>query len=102
MGQSVKGEAIMDVSTFEPTTIVVILGGLIGLLLIVGAPIKPVRMIGSGLVKIMIGSLGLFIINSIGTLMGFHIPINLLTASISGFLGIPGMAALLAIEQIVL
>lgn len=102
MGQSVKGEAMMDVSTFEPTTIVVILGGLIGLLLILGAPIKPVRMIGSGLVKIMIGSLGLFIINSIGTLMGFHIPINLITASISGFLGVPGMAALIAIEQIVL
>lgn len=92
----------MDVSAFEPTTIVVILGGLIGLLLILGAPIKPVRIVGSALVKVMIGALGLFIINSIGTLMGFHIPINLITACISGFLGIPGMAALIAIDQIVL
>ncbi|HHY71946.1 MAG TPA: pro-sigmaK processing inhibitor BofA [Bacillus bacterium] len=92
----------MDVTTFEPTTIVVILGGFIGLLLILGAPIKPIRMVGSGFVRIMLGALGLFIINSIGTLMGLHIPINLITASISGFLGIPGMVALIAINQIVL
>jgi inhibitor of the pro-sigma K processing machinery len=97
-----KGEGMMDISTFEPTTIVVVLGGLMGLLLILGAPIKPIRMVGSGLVKIMIGALGLFIINSIGTLMDFHIPINLITASICGFLGIPGMAALIAIDQIIL
>lgn len=97
-----KGEALMDVSAFEPTTIVVILGGLIGLLLILGAPIRPVRIAGGALVKVMIGALGLFIINSIGTLMGFHIPINLITACIAGFLGIPGMAALIAIDQIVL
>ncbi|WP_458411441.1 pro-sigmaK processing inhibitor BofA family protein [Schinkia sp. CFF1] len=92
----------MDVSAFEPTTIVVILGGIIGLLLILGAPIKPVRMVGGGLIRIMLGALGLFIINSIGTLMGFHIPINLVTASVSGLLGIPGMAALIAIDQFVL
>lgn len=97
-----KGEGMMDISTFEPATIVVVLGGLMGLLLILGAPIKPIRVVGSGLVKIMIGALGLFIINSIGTLMDFHIPINLVTACISGFLGIPGMAALIAIDQIIL
>ncbi|HHW36675.1 MAG TPA: pro-sigmaK processing inhibitor BofA [Bacillales bacterium] len=92
----------MDIGTFEPTTIIVVLGGLMGLLLILGAPIKPIRMVGSGLIKIMIGALGLFIINSIGTLMDFHIPINFVTACIGGFLGIPGMAALIAIDQIIL
>lgn len=97
-----KGENIMDVNTFEPITIVVILGGLIGLMLILGAPIKPIRLVGRGLIKVMLGALGLFIINSFGTFIGFHIPINFVTAAISGFLGIPGMAALLAIDQIVL
>lgn len=98
-----KGEIKnMDISTFEPVTIFIIMGGIIGLLLILGAPIKPMQFLGRALVKIIIGAIALFVINSIGTLIGFHIPINLMTASVSGFLGFPGMITLIAIEQIIL
>ncbi|WP_017756824.1 pro-sigmaK processing inhibitor BofA family protein [Calidifontibacillus oryziterrae] len=92
----------MDMVAFEPFTIIIIVGGLIGLLLILGAPIKPLRIIGNGVVRIMIGALALFVINSIGTIISFHIPINFITASVSGLLGIPGVIALIAIEQFVL
>ncbi|MDF0729002.1 pro-sigmaK processing inhibitor BofA family protein [Cytobacillus sp. S13-E01] len=86
----------------EPLVVISILGGMILLLLFIGAPIKPVRFIGQGLVKIMIGALLLFFLNAFGTTMGLNIPINLVTSTISGFLGIPGLAALIVIETFIL
>lgn len=80
---------------------VVIIGGiivLIVLLLVFGTPLKPLRLVGLGIVKVLIGSLLLFFLNAIGSNFGIHVPINLITASVSGFLGIPGVAALTVIQ----
>jgi inhibitor of the pro-sigma K processing machinery len=86
----------------EPIVVISILGGLILLVLFMGAPMKPVRLIGQGLVKIMIGALLLFFLNAFGTTLGLNIPINLVTSSISGFLGVPGIAALVIIDTFIL
>ncbi|WLR50881.1 pro-sigmaK processing inhibitor BofA family protein [Bacillus tianshenii] len=86
----------------EPVIVFSILGGLILLLLILGAPIKPLQIIGQGCVKLIVGALLLFFLNAFGTSLGMHIPINFITAAISGFLGLPGLAALVAIEAIIL
>ena len=86
----------------EPIVVISILGGLILLVLFMGAPMKPVRFIGQGLIKIMIGALLLFFLNAFGTTLGLNIPINLVTSSISGFLGIPGIAALVIIDTFIL
>ena len=86
----------------DSVLVISILGGLILLLLVVGAPIKPLRFIGQGAVKLMIGALFLFFINAFGSLIDYHIPINIFTASISGFLGIPGVVLLVAIEYFIL
>ncbi|MFV8830431.1 pro-sigmaK processing inhibitor BofA family protein [Alkalihalobacterium sp. APHAB7] len=86
----------------DPILIVALIGGLIFLLLIVGAPIKPLRFVGQAAVKLMIGALFLFFLNAFGSLIDYHIPINMITASVSGFLGIPGVLLLVAIEQFVL
>jgi inhibitor of the pro-sigma K processing machinery len=82
--------------------IISLFAGLIFLLLLIGAPIKPLQWIGQGVIKLMIGALLLFFLNAFGTLVNLHIPINLATASVSGFLGIPGLAALAAIEYFIL
>lgn len=66
--------------------------------LIFGAPIKPLKYVGQGIVKILIGALFLFFLNIIGSQFGIHIPINLATSAVSGFLGIPGLCALVAID----
>ncbi len=79
-----------------------ILAGAIVLLLIVGAPLRPVRWIGQGLIKIMIGALLLFFLNAFGTMIDLHVPINLATSSVSGFLGIPGLIALVIIQTYIL
>ncbi|MFE8704198.1 pro-sigmaK processing inhibitor BofA family protein [Cytobacillus sp. FJAT-54145] len=83
----------------EPIIVISILGGLILLLLFVGAPLKPVRYVGQGVVKLLIGALFLFFLNAFGNQFGIHVPINIVTSAVSGFLGIPGMFALVAIEM---
>jgi inhibitor of the pro-sigma K processing machinery len=82
----------------EPVMVITLLGGLIVVFLLVGAPIKPLRFVGQGVVKILIGALLLFFLNTIGSHFGIHIPINLATSTISGFLGVPGLFALVAID----
>ncbi|KAA0543140.1 pro-sigmaK processing inhibitor BofA [Bacillus sp. BGMRC 2118] len=86
----------------EPTIILSILGGIIVVLLLVGAPMKPIRFVGQGLIKIMIGALLLFFLNAFGTSFDLHVPINLVTSSVSGFLGLPGLLALVVIQKYIL
>ncbi len=71
---------------------------LIVLLLIFGTPTKPLKLLGQGVIKIVIGALLLFLLNAFGSNFGIHVPINIVTATISGFLGIPGVAALTVIQ----
>ena len=83
----------------EPIVVISILGAIILLLLVIGAPIKPVHFLGQGIIKLLIGALFLFFLNMLGNKFGIHIPINFVTSAISGFLGIPGLCALVAIEM---
>lgn len=83
----------------DPVVVISILGGLIFLLLIIGAPTKPLRFVGQGAVKILIGAIFLFFLNAFGTSFGVYVPINFGTAAISGLLGIPGVFALVAIQM---
>ncbi|MCM3571363.1 pro-sigmaK processing inhibitor BofA family protein [Neobacillus mesonae] len=86
----------------EPIIVISILGGLIILMLLFGAPFKPARFIGQAAIKLIIGALFLFFLNVAGNQYGIHVPINFATSAVSGFLGIPGLFALVAIQQWVL
>ncbi|MEH7013686.1 pro-sigmaK processing inhibitor BofA family protein [Neobacillus niacini] len=86
----------------EPIIIISILGGLILILLFSGAPFKPARFIGQAIVKILIGALLLFFLNTAGNSFGIHVPINFATSAVSGFLGIPGLVALAAIQKFII
>ncbi|AXN39037.1 pro-sigmaK processing inhibitor BofA family protein [Peribacillus butanolivorans] len=81
----------------EPVVFVAVVGGLILMLLIIGAPIKPIRFLGQGVIKIIIGAVFLFFLNTLGNQAGIHVPINFATSAVAGLLGIPGVAALAAI-----
>ena len=80
------------------TVVISILIGLIVLVLLVGAPIRPMRFVGQGVVKLAIGVLFLFFLNVFGGAIGLHVPINLFTTVIAGFLGVFGLASLAAIQ----
>lgn len=92
MGQ---GKGVNDVSS---TVVISIMVALIVLLLIIGAPAKPTRFIAHSVVKLGIGVLLLFFFNVFGGMIGLHIPINLFTVFISGFLGVLGVVSLAAIQ----
>lgn len=79
---------------------IVIIGivALIILLLVVGAPLKPMRWFMQGSVKLIIGVLCLFFFNIFGASIGWHLPINIYTAGMIGFLGIPGFLSLTALH----
>lgn len=83
----------------EPILVVSVLGIIVVLLLFISAPSKPIKFIGQSVVKLLIGALFLFFLNMIGTQFALHVPINLFTSAVSGFLGIPGVFALVAIEM---
>lgn len=71
---------------------------LIIVLFFIGAPPKPTKFVGQSLIKLGIGVLFLFFFNVFGGEFGLHIPINLFTVFISGFLGILGVVSLAAMQ----
>jgi len=50
------------------------------------------------LFRVLLGGIVVFIINIIGGYAGFKIPLNILSAAIVGFLGLPGIALLAALK----
>jgi len=84
------------------TLVISIMVGLIILLLFVGAPVKPMRFIANSTVKLGIGVLFLFFLNVFGGAIGLHVPINLFTVFISGFLGLFGVASLASIHLFII
>lgn len=83
-------------------TVIIIMVSIIVLLLLIGAPVKPMKLIGQTSVKLVIGALLLFFLNVFGASFGIHVPINLFTAIVSGLLGIFGVASLAAIHVFIL
>ncbi|TCS95434.1 pro-sigmaK processing inhibitor BofA family protein [Hazenella coriacea] len=63
---------------------------------------KPLKWIWMGLLYSAIGALVLFIVNLLGQVMDFHIPINPVTAMITGLLGLPGILYLVAVQLLFL
>lgn len=78
----------------EPIVVLSIIGVLIFLLLLLGAPMKPLKWLGHGASRLFIGAIMLFFLNAFGTIVDYSLPINLFTAAVSGFLGIPGLITL--------
>jgi inhibitor of the pro-sigma K processing machinery len=86
----------------EPIFIISVIGVLILLLLSIGTPFKPIKLIGQGIMKVLIGALLLFFLNVLGNQIGLHVPINFITSAISGILGLPGLFALVVIQMWIL
>lgn len=88
--------------SLNSTLVISIMVGLIILLLFIGAPAKPMRFIANMTVKLGIGVLMLFFLNVFGGAIGLHVPINLFTVAVSGFLGVFGVTSLAAIHLFIL
>ncbi|GED55161.1 pro-sigmaK processing inhibitor BofA family protein [Brevibacillus borstelensis] len=72
-----------------------------GMLLLIAASKSvwgPIRWLGFGVMQLVIGAVLLFFANLVGELADFHIPINPVTALLTGLLRLPGLAALIVIK----
>ncbi|MFC3883419.1 pro-sigmaK processing inhibitor BofA family protein [Bacillus songklensis] len=85
----------------EPIFVVLLISGLIVFLLLAGGG-NMIRFIGQGMIKMVIGALLLFFVNAFGGQLDIHVPINIITAGVSGFLGVFGVAALVIIDFFIL
>ncbi len=54
----------------------------------------PIKMIMKLVFNSIIGAVGLFVLNFVAAPVGLHIPINIISAVVTGVLGIPGVALL--------
>ena len=68
---------------------------LIGWLLLV-----PMRFLWRLLAGSLLGALALWLINHFGLLVGFSVPLNPFTALITGLLGLPGLALVIALTRL--
>jgi inhibitor of the pro-sigma K processing machinery len=59
---------------------------------------RPIRWVGIAALQLVIGAVLLFFANLVGEMAGFHIPINPVTALLTGFLRLPGVLALIVIK----
>ncbi|WP_067840327.1 pro-sigmaK processing inhibitor BofA family protein [Amphibacillus sediminis] len=76
--------------------------GIICLILISLFHRKTFKLLSKTLVKVTIGALCIFFLNLFSGSFGLHVPINLFTASLAGFLGIPGVIALSSLHLFIL
>lgn len=84
------------------TIIIFSVAFIIVMLLLIKGVKKTGKIIGSLIVKGIIGVLILYTLNVVGAQKGIHIPINEITASISALLGIPGIVALVVIQTFII
>jgi len=48
----------------------------------------------------LLGGVALWLINAVGHYVGLHIGLNFITALVAGFLGIPGVLLLIAVQYL--
>ncbi|MBD1371941.1 pro-sigmaK processing inhibitor BofA family protein [Hazenella sp. IB182357] len=71
-------------------------GGILFFMIISQSYKKPIKWIIYGILYTAVGGIALFLINLVGQYIDLNIPINPITAFITGVLGIPGVLYLIA------
>lgn len=74
--------------------------GLLLVYLIVRMLVVPLRYLWIVLYNGILGGLILWGLNFVGAYFGFHLALNPLTALLVGFLGVPGLALLIAFKYL--
>lgn len=79
-----------------------LMGAIAALVIIVQVVRRPGAVISYILKNVLIGCVGLLVVDYLGKSINLHVPLNLGTASVAGVLGLPGIAALAVIEKWIL
>jgi len=74
--------------------------GLLLLYLVARVLFVPIRWILILVYNSIVGGLMLWAVNLVGGYVGFHLPLNLITAPLVGFLGVPGLLMLTVLKYL--
>ena len=72
--------------------------GLVLFMILSRSVIRPLKWLWYGLIYTAVGAVVLFLLNLAGGLVDFRIPINPVTAFITGVLGLPGLLYLVLVK----
>ncbi len=86
----------MDTNTLLAFLFAIVLLYIVGRVLFV-----PLKFLGKLLLNAVIGGAVLWVLNIFGGAIGIHVGINVVTALIVGFLGIPGVLLLVILQFLV-
>lgn len=78
--------------------VIAAIGGMFSLVMLTAYAAKPLKWLWLGTLYTGVGAIVLFLLNLIGAKWGFYIPINPVTAFITGVLGLPGLICLVVIK----
>ena len=59
----------------------------------------PIRLIARVAFRTLLGAGILFVLNLIGNLVGYHLPLNIPTAMTAGLLGLPGVVVIFLLNR---
>ena len=85
----------------EFSTIIAFAVGLVAIYVIGLLLVVPIKIIIKLIINGIIAGITLLLVNLLGGLFGITIGINAVTASIAGFLGVPGVILLLILEVLI-
>lgn len=74
--------------------------GIMMLFLLAKLLLIPIKIVWKLAVNAVVGGITLLLINFIGGFFGLYIPINIITALITGILGVPGVIMILILQYI--
>jgi inhibitor of the pro-sigma K processing machinery len=60
----------------------------------------PLRLVARVAYRTLLGALILWVLNLVGNLAGYHLPLNLPTAMTAGLLGVPGVIVIIVLHQL--
>ena len=60
----------------------------------------PLRLVTRVAYRTLLGAGLLWVLNLIGNLAGYHLPLNLLTAMTAGLLGLPGLVVIFVLQRL--
>ena len=75
--------------------------GLIVLYMLIRVFLVPIRFLLQAVYHLALGGTVLWVINWAGQFWGYHLALNPITAFTVGYLGIPGLALLVALKRLV-
>lgn len=84
----------------EISVIIAYIFGIILLYVLGKSLMFPMKLVVKLIYNAMLGGIILVIVNYFGAIINFHIALNIVTALVTGFLGIPGVLTLVILKSL--